>query len=91
MKKAKKILIVVIVVLLVLLVPYDRNIYDDGGTIEYQALSYKYVKWVFMNSVYDDTGKMVDVDIEKKNSIYLFPTNFKDISELKAMEREKMQ
>ena len=35
----------IIVVLVVMFVPFRKNEYDDGGTVEYVALTYKVVKW----------------------------------------------
>ncbi len=74
-KLSKKIWIpvVVLVVLAVLFVPVS-GVMDDGGTKVYSALTYKVIKWhrlLGMGEGYYDATR-----------VYLFPKNFKSVSEL---------
>ena len=72
-------IVIVVVLLLVLFVPYSNEVYLDGGTRTYTALTYKIVHWNKISidhSVYDDIN------------IYFFPDNLKSIDELWKMENQ---
>lgn len=75
-KLSKKIRIPVVVLLLlaVLFVPVSVGVMDDGGTRVYSALTYKVIKWHRMIGMGDDY-----YDATK---VYVFPKNFKSVSEL---------
>ena len=75
-KRSKKIWIplVVLVVLAVLFVPGPAGVMDDGGTRVYFALTYKVIKWHRMLGIGEDY-----YDATK---VYVFPNNFKSVSEL---------
>lgn len=64
----------VLIVLAVLFVPIPRAAYDDGGTREYTALTYKIVKWnrIHADGVYD------------KTDVYFFGDRYKSVDELWA-------
>ena len=49
---------VVIILLAILFVPIPKGSYDDGGTREYAALTYKIVDWkrIYMGGVYEKTS-----------------------------------
>lgn len=80
--KKKSIILVVIVMALVLFLPIPRGAYDDGGTREYVALTYKIVKWNRMVSVYDENGDMARIDTYTNTSVYWFFDGWKSIDEL---------
>ena len=86
--KKKKIIPVTIVIalLLVLFLPIPQGSYDDGGTREYAALTFKIVKWKRFISVYNENGVMERVDTYTNTSVYWLPDNFKSIDELWKME-----
>ena len=79
--------IIVIALLLVLFLPVPR-VYDDGGTREYTALTYKIVKWNKLVSVYNEDGDMERIDTYTNTSVYWLPDNYKSIDELWQMELE---
>ncbi len=87
--KKKKIIVIALVCLLILFLPIPRGPYDDGGTREYSALTYKIVKWSRTVSVYDEEGTVDRVDIYRNTSIYWFPNNFKSTEELWKTEYKK--
>ncbi|MBQ2836051.1 MAG: hypothetical protein IJE68_04385 [Clostridia bacterium] len=68
--------VTVIGILLLLFVPI-RIQYRDGGTIEYRALSYKYIKW---NTTRNDGTPL------KENNLHWFPHNFHSIEYYKPVE-----
>ena len=73
----KKILIPIIaaaILLAVLFVPIPQGSYDDGGTREWIALTYKIVKWRRMLG----TGE----EYYDATRVYVFPSNFKSLSAL---------
>ena len=49
--------VVVVLVLAVLFFPVYQGSYDDGGTREYQALTYKLVVWNKLVDVVDSNGE----------------------------------
>ena len=74
--------IIVLVLIAILFIPVPSGVYDDGGTREYTALTYKAVKWNRYVSVYNENGEMEKVDKYVKTSFYWLPDNFKSIDEL---------
>ena len=86
-KKSKKKIVVicvtVAVILAVLLVPFKKEIYDDGGTVTYASLTYKIVKW---------KKEIVFVDNKfgyyEKTSVYFIPDCYKSLDELWKIEQE---
>lgn len=81
MKKKTKIVIlsVLFIILLVLLVPVPSEVYKDGGTRTYTALTYKIVKW----------RVLVDANYKYENtSVFWFPDNFKTYAELWEIEMQ---
>ena len=66
--------------LAVLLVPIPQSAYDDGGTREYKALTYKIVDW---NKIYAD-------GIYKNTKVYFGKNRYKSIDELWQLEEEKV-
>lgn len=78
-KRSKKFLIpsVVFVLLAVFFVPVPSDVYEDGGTRAYTALTYKVVKW-------NRLDRLIRV---KKTKVYFFPDNFKSIDALWEMEQ----
>lgn len=73
-------IIVVFLSLAVLLVPIPQSPFDDGGTREYKALTYKIVDW---NRTYVD-------GVYEKVSIYFGKNRNKSVDELWQIEEEKV-
>ena len=90
-KKVITIVIIVILLLSVLLLPARQISYEDGGTREYAALTYKIVKWNRFIPVYDTNGKIMKLDTYTNTSVYYFPDNYKSIDELWEIELTKVQ
>ena len=79
----KKILLWILAVVLafaVLFVPIPSGVYEDGGSREYTALTYKIVDW---NRLTTD-GKY------EATKLYWFPNNFKSIDDLWANEEQEV-
>ena len=90
-KKMRSILLIVVIAALVLFVPIPKGPYDDGGSMEYAALTYRIVVWNSYYTKYDENGKAVGIDKYNETSVYLFPDNFKSLGELWQMELENME
>lgn len=90
MKKKTIAILLTVVIALVLLVPIPKGPYDDGGTTEYVALTYRIVVWNCWVPAYDENGTITRFEKYNKTSVYLFPNNFKSYSELWQMELENM-
>ena len=73
MKANKIVIFCILAVLLVLFVPIPKGSYDDGGTREYESLTYKIVRW---------SRFIGEDDIYSKTRIYFFPEKNKSIDEL---------
>ena len=84
MKKKLWIPIIAVVVLLAILVIPVTATYDDGGTREYKALTYKVVEW---NNRVTTDGEVV----HGETKVYFFPDNFKSIDALRDMEMERAE
>lgn len=79
----KKVLICLLAVLLlaaVLFTPIPGSSYEDGGTREYTALTYKIVAWnrLFADGIYEAT------------KVYWLPDNFRDIDSLWLEEAQNV-
>lgn len=86
----KKILIVIIIVVFIILfLPIPKGTYDDGGTREYSALTYKIVEWNKLIAEVNEDGSVGEVNRYHKTSIFWFPNNFKSIGELWKLERKR--
>lgn len=85
MKKKYIAIILLAAVALVLFFPIPRGTYDDGGTREYTALTYKIVSWHKLVSIYDENGQL-SPSVYENTSVYWFPDNLKKIDELWKME-----
>ena len=73
------------VLLSVLFIPIPKGTFDDGGTREYAALTYKIVVWNKINITIDENGKIID-DRYHKTSVFWYPDNQKSIDELWQIE-----
>lgn len=71
---------VAVVTFAVLFVPKPGNIYKDGGTREYNALTYKIVKW----------NRLSEEGSYSKTQVYFFPESLKSIDELWQEEAQNM-
>ncbi len=78
--------VVLVCVLLVLFLPIPCGSYDDGGTREYAALTYKVVIWkrLYVEIRPDGTGG--SVCRYQKTTVYWFSDAHKDIDELWEIE-----
>ena len=85
--KKKTIILVAIVLLVILLLPIPAT-YDDGGTCEWTALTYKIVRWVYLDWEYNEDGSRDHLSTYNKTVIYFFPNNLKSINELWKMEEK---
>ncbi len=87
--KKKVIIFAIIAITLVslLFTPVPQGSYDDGGTREYAALTYKVVKWNRLASIYNENGTIDRIERYNETSIYWFPDNFKSIDELWKIEQ----
>ena len=77
MKKKIWIPVIAVIAAAIMLIPVPTGIYNDGGTREYTALTYKIVVWHCLteNSTYS------------KTKVYFFPDNFKSIDSLWELEK----
>ncbi len=80
-KRIAIILCSIFLVLAILFVPFKKVNYDDGGTAEYTALTYKIVKWNRITIKMDDSGNHF-ADTLKKTSVYWVSDKNKSIDEL---------
>lgn len=67
---------VAITILAILFVPQKRYV-NDGGSIEYRAIAYKYIKW---NILRDDGNYYIS------NDLHWFPNNFYSLEYYKPIE-----
>lgn len=83
MKKKKwvipSIIVAVVVLLAVAFVPIQNHLYDDGGTREYVALTYKIVDW----------NRSSDSGLYDKTCVYFGSDRNKSINELWEIEKDK--
>ncbi len=87
-KNGKNIIVVVIIIalLLVLFLPIPKGTYDDGGTRDYCALTYRIVVWNRLNADVNEDGSVGEVYTYHKTSVFWIPDNFKRIDELWKIE-----
>lgn len=72
MKRSLRIILPVLILIAILVIPIPRGAYEDGGSKEYCALTYKVVSW---HRMYDD-------GVFEATRVYWLPDNFKDIDTL---------
>ena len=77
----KKYIILCLLLIIVLFIPIPRGTYDDGGSREYVALTYKIIKW----------HRLTSDGIYKKTRIYFFEDKYKTIDELAKIEFETIK
>ena len=73
--------IIIVVLLAVLMIPIPTGVYEDGGTREYTALTYKIVDW----------NRMTGDTTYDKTKVYFFPNNFKSIDGLWYYEEDEVE
>lgn len=76
------------VLLLILFVPIPKGTFEDGGTREYRALTYKVLVWNKLIAERNDDGSAGETRIYHKTSVFWLPENFKDIDALWEIEME---
>ena len=77
---------IIIVVLLVLFLPISKGTYDDGGTRDYCALTYRIVVWNKLIAEVNEGGSAGEVHTYRKTSVFWIPENYKSIDELWIIE-----
>ncbi len=75
-----------VLVLLLLFLPIPRGSYEDGGTREYTALTYRVVVWKRLYVDISPDGTAGTVGRYQKTAVYWFADAHKDIDELWDME-----
>ena len=80
-------IIAIVLILAVLFFPVYQGSYDDGGTREYQALTYKLVVWNKIVDAVDSNGQ-ADNGLYEEISIFWYPDSQKSIDELWKLECE---
>ena len=78
---------IIIVVFLVLFLPVPKGTYEDGGTRDYCALTYRIVVWNKLIAEVNEEGSGGEVSTYHKTSVFWIPDHFKSIDELWKMER----
>ena len=78
-------ILIVIALVLILFLPIPQGAYDDGGTREFSALTYKIVVWNRISITIDENGQPVN-NTYRKTSVFWYPDNQKSIGELWQME-----
>lgn len=76
-------------ILIALIFPFSYSSYDDGGTREYKALTYKVIAWNTLVSKTDENGSFIGHTIYKNTSVFWYPDSRKSIDELWQMETSK--
>ena len=85
----KKIIItavIVIALVLILFLPIPQGSYDDGGTRDYNAITYKIVRWNKIIVEVDENGQTVH-NTYRNTSVFWCPDNQKSIDELWQIEK----
>ena len=80
-KKVILIILAIVIFLAVLFLPIPKGPYNDGGTREYAALTYKIVDW----------NRRTETSTYDKTKVYFFPENFKSIGDLWDEEEDEME
>ena len=80
-KKVILIILAIVIFLAVLFLPIPKGPYNDGGTREYSALTYKIVDW----------NRRTETSTYDKTKVYFFPENFKSIGDLWHEEEDEME
>ena len=89
--KRKTVVISIIVAVLILFLPVPHGTYEDGGTRDYNALTYKIAVWNKLNAEANPGGSAGEVHTYHKTSVFWIPDNFKSIDELWEIETERNQ
>ena len=79
--KRKTYIIILVILILAGFIPIPGTTYRDGGTKEYNALTYKIVVW----------NRLRDWGTYHKTSVYWIPNNFRSIDELWEKESAKIE
>ena len=80
--------IVVFALVLIFFLPIPQGSYDDGGTRDYNALTYKIVVWNKIMVEVDENGQAVH-NTYRKTSVFWYPDNQKSIDELWQIEKSR--
>ena len=86
MKKKTIIILIIAAVLLIMFLPFKSSTYEDGGTRDYRALTYRVVVWNKLIAEVNDDGSAGQVNAYHKTSVFWIPDNFKSIDELWKLE-----
>ena len=80
MKKKLLVIGLVLLILVVLFCPFFYDVYQDGGTTDLRALTYRVVKW----------KKIDDEELSGTTTVFFFPENFNGYEDLYriALERQ---
>ena len=81
------VVIVAAVILTVLFLPIPKGTYDDGGTREYMALTYRIIVWNKIFLEINEDGSSAETTGYHKTSVFWFK-NDKSLGELWEIERE---
>lgn len=73
---------------LILFLPIPQGTYDDGGTREYNALTYKIVKWNKITAAVDENGQTIH-NTYRNTSVFWYPNNQKTLDELWQIEKSE--
>lgn len=71
MKKSVKWLLIAVLLLAICLIPFKQDPYDDGGTVVYQAILYRYIRW----------NHIMSTDFYQGTELRWFPHNFGSLGE----------
>ena len=74
------VILLVIALAAILLIPVPGGPYNDGGTREFSALTYKVVNW----------NRLTSDSVYRATKLYWFPQNLRSVDELWAAEEETM-
>ena len=80
---------ILLALVLILFTPIPKGSYDDGGTREFAALTYKIVVWNKLVSVHNEAGEITGIDTYHKTSVFWYPDSRKSIDELWKIEASK--
>ncbi len=81
---------ILLTLVLILFLPIPRGSYDDGGTREFTALTYKIVVWNKLVSLHDEAGAITDIDTYHNTSVFWYPDSRKTIGELWEIEQSRL-
>ena len=92
MKKKKTIIAVIAaaLVLIILFVPFSVSHYDDGGTKEYRALTYKVIKWQRYAEKPDGTDGTYSSGLYTGTRVHWFADSYKSDDELWEEDKDSL-